>query len=181
MDYIGTRILEAFWEFPRPESIVIHTLEDECFDCTDVEELELCHLDCKRILEDSSFKFATMPMDCLNAKAFLHYLPAIVPNHLNLYGISVAETVAWILGADEWDTDLTISEQIKPMLSVHQYNCVRDYLNVLDGSAFCEQARNKSGEAAKRNWETLCHSNWYVGTTPLDTTCPLTARAFMLR
>ena len=154
MDDIGTRILEAFSKFPRPESIVIHIPEDECFDCTDVED-SLRDLDCKRILEDSSFKFATMPMDCLNAKAFLHYLPAIVAQSFEPDGISVAETVAWILGADEWDTDLTISEQIKPMLSVHQYNCVRDYLNVLDGSAFCEQARNNL-DAAKRNWETLC-------------------------
>ncbi|WP_081584815.1 hypothetical protein [Rhodopirellula baltica] len=83
----------------------------------------------------------------MSADAILHYLPAIARESLSPDGLSVAETVAWILGADEWDTDLTISEQIKPKLSPEQSDLIRDLLDAFSKLKLSDHASDQLSAA----------------------------------
>jgi hypothetical protein len=70
-------------------------------------------------------------MDCLNAYAVLHYLPAIGQQALGSDGITISETLAWMFGADEWDTELTISQIILPLLGTVESDCIWKLLTSL--------------------------------------------------
>jgi hypothetical protein len=124
------RLRDAFAKFTRPKLLSVHGDSEDCLDCASVEEM-LADKDCQSLLIDPSMTFARLPLDCLNAAAFLHFFPAIARQSLEPEGQSVAESVAWILGvgADDWDTDATISQQIKPLLNDKQQQCIRDFLS----------------------------------------------------
>ena len=87
----------------------------------------------------------------MSADALLHYLPAIARESLSPDGLTVAQTVAWIFGADEWETDLTISQQIRPRLNPAQTALVCDLLTAYSQLAFSDHARNQL-VAAKEWW-----------------------------
>ena len=75
------------------------------------------------------------------------YLPAITRESVGPDGLSVAQTVVWILGADEWDTDLTISQQIKPKLSPLQIQLIRELLDAFGKLNFSDHAANQLADA----------------------------------
>jgi len=85
----------------------------------------------------------------MSADAFLHYLPAIARESFGSDGLSVAQTVTWILGADEWDTDLTISQQIKPQLSPQQIELIRELLDAFGKLNFSDHASSQLADAIK--------------------------------
>ena len=144
MDTLVSRIDAAF-SFRRPDCVVIHA-GDGCVDCPDVADI-LSGTDCASTMQSNGILFSTFPMDCMSADAFLHYLPAITRESLGPDGLSVAQTVAWILGADEWDTNLTISQQIKPKLSPLQIQLIRELLDAFGKLNFSDHAANQLADA----------------------------------
>ncbi|MDA1049386.1 MAG: hypothetical protein O3C40_02760 [Planctomycetota bacterium] len=85
----------------------------------------------------------------MSADALLHYLPAIARESFTSDGLTVAETIAWILGADEWETDSTISEQIKPILNPVQTRLIRNLLAAYSELPFSDHAREQLAGAIK--------------------------------
>jgi hypothetical protein len=144
MDQLVSRIQFAF-SFERPSCVVIHP-GNECFDCRDVADT-LDGIDSNSVLETASPFFATIPIDCMTAVAFLHYLPAIARESLAPEGQSVAETVAWVLGADDWETDKTISEHIKPLLNTKQTQLIRELLTAYTRLRFSPHGVEQLGAA----------------------------------
>ena len=146
MDTLVSRI-DAVFSFRRPDCVVIHAGEG-CFDCPDVADI-LAGTDCASAMKSNGRFFSTFPMDCMSADAFLHYLPAIARESFGSDGLSVAQTVTWILGADEWDTDLTISQQIKPKLSPQQIELIRELLDAFGKLNFSDHASSQLADAIK--------------------------------
>ncbi|MEM6471870.1 MAG: hypothetical protein AAF802_20085 [Planctomycetota bacterium] len=146
MDTLVSRINNALC-FRRPDCVVIHA-GDDCFDCPDVAEI-LHGTDCASTMKSVGRFFSTFPMDCMSADAFLHYLPAIARESFGTDGLPVAQTVVWILGADEWDTDLTISQQIKPQLSSQQIGLIRELLDAFGNLSFSDHASGQLAAAIK--------------------------------
>jgi hypothetical protein len=123
------QLTDVFARFERPESLVVHS-DLECLDCREVDK-ELAETTCTSILTTGLPKFDRFPMDCLNAYAVLHYLPAIGQQALGSDGITISETLAWMFGADEWDTELTISQIILPLLGTVESDCIWKLLTSL--------------------------------------------------
>lgn len=148
MDALISHLREGFAPFKHPTCLVLHG--NECFDCPDVAAA-LANKDCELILSSDKLVFDVIPMDCLSADAILHYLPSIVKQAVHPKGVRVAETLAWILGADEWDTEFTISEQIKPKLNSQQLDLIRATLNRFGELPFSSDAA-KHLRSAIRIW-----------------------------
>ncbi len=155
------KITEAFAEFLRPKTVTVHggiadahsfdcDYDAQCFDCVHAED-RFQNQDCASLLRGDTINLRQHPLDCLNADAFIHFFPAIVKQSFGPDGQSIAETVAWILGAEEWDTDLTMTQQIRHKLNSAQCHLVREYLNDLAKLPLSAYA-SEHLDMARRNW-----------------------------
>lgn len=150
MDDLIQKIREGFACFAHPGCVVVHPNGD-CLDCPDVADV-LGGANSESMINAEHIAFATIPLDCMTADAILHFLPAIAAQSLRPEGTTIAETVAWILGADEWDSDLTISQQIAPKLSALQRELILQYLVRLESQVLSTHAQGQLA-AAKVYWK----------------------------
>ncbi|MDB2687402.1 hypothetical protein N9Y42_09345 [Mariniblastus sp.] len=151
MNELLEQIRVAFATFERPAIVTICEPDGECIDCLWTDD-DLRGKTSSVILDSDDLVFATLPLDCLNADAFLHYFPAIAQRSLVPSGIHAAEAVAWNLAREIHPDDPGLTPSMKPKLSMRQLSLFQSYLVALSGVGLSELYTEELGKT-RRRWD----------------------------